>query len=390
MMNNVKTISQERPWMKYFTEEDKKAVFPRMKVYSYFKEVNKNRLHETALYYYGTRITVKKMIEKIDQVADAFDAIGVKKGDTVSLVSASTPESIYAFYALNKIGATMNAIDPRLDKKSVARMIKSSGSKVLVVIDMAYPLIAAVRSEIKQDHIIVQSSATSLPPLKKLALKLFTKSNIPYGKGGTIGWDSFIEGAKNGAAQEAEYVGDATVAITYTGGTTGFPKGVMLTNDSVNSVAFSFLHAGIIYEPNTRFLGIMPIFSSYGLVVGIHMPMIMQQELALIPRFYPIKMGEYIKKYKPQHMIATPAFYEILIDSEEMKGFDLSFMLTLGSGGDSMNAGLEDKLNEFMRTHNLRYPLAQGYGMSVRPSPPPWGWSLGFITEPRTVGRIPI
>ena len=130
-----KTISQEKPWMKYFTEEDKKAVFPRMKVYSYFKEVNKNRLHDTALYYYGTRITVKKMIDHIDRVADAFDSIGVKKGDTVSIVSASTPESIYAFYALNKIGATMNAIDPRLDKKSVARMVKASGSKALFVID---------------------------------------------------------------------------------------------------------------------------------------------------------------------------------------------------------------------------------------------------------------
>ena len=189
-MSEIKKISQEKPWMKYFTEEDKKAVFPEMKVYSYFKEVNKDRLHETALYYYGTRITVKKMIEKIEETANAFDAIGVKKGDTVSIVSASTPESIFAFYALNKIGATMNAIDPRLDKKSVARMIKSSGSKVLIVIDMAYPLIAAVRSEINQEHIIVQSSATSLPPVKKFALKLFTRSNIPYGKGGTISWDS--------------------------------------------------------------------------------------------------------------------------------------------------------------------------------------------------------
>ena len=362
-MSNL-PISQAKPWMKYFSEESRNATPPQMKVYTYFKEVNKKRLHDTALYYYGTKITVKKMIDKIDTVANAVDALGVKTGDTVSVVSASTPESIFAFYALNKIGATMNAIDPRLDKKSVARMIKSSGSKVLFVIDMAFPLVAAVKSEIKQEHIIVQSAGTSLPLLKKIAIKIAVKSNIPYGKDGTISWDTFIAGAKDGAAQEAEYVGDATVAITYTGGTTGFPKGVMLTNDSVNSVGFSFLHAGIVYKPNTRFLGIMPIFSSYGLVCGIHMPMIMQQELALIPRFYPAKMGEYVKKFKPQHMIATPAFYEILIDSEEMKNFDLSFMLTLGSGGDSMNAGLEDKLNVFMKTHNLRYPLAQGYGMS--------------------------
>ena len=363
-MSEIRKISQEKPWMKYFSEESRNAEFPRMKVYSYFKEVNRNRLQETALYYYGAKITVKKMIMKIDHVADALDAIGVKKGDAVSMVSASTPESIFTFYALNKIGATLNAIDPRLDKKSVARMIKNSGSKVLICIDVAFPLIDAILTDIKQEHIVVQSAGTSLPPLKKFALKLAVNSNVPYGKANIMSWDDFMDNSKFGAAHEAEYDGDATVAICYTGGTTGFPKGVMLTNDSVNAVGFSFLHAGIIYKPNTRFLGIMPIFSSYGLVCGIHMPMIMQQELALIPRFSPVKMGEYIKKFKPQHMIATPAFYEILIDSEEMKGFDLSFMLTLGSGGDSMNAGLEDKLNEFMRTHNLRYPLAQGYGMS--------------------------
>ena len=350
--------------MKYFSEESRKAEFPRMKVYSYFKEVNRSRLQDTALYYYGARISVKKMILKIDHVADALDAIGVKKGDTVSMVSASTPESIYTFYALNKIGATLNAIDPRLDKKSVARMIKNSGSKVLICIDVAFPLIDAILTDIKQEHIVVQTAGTSLPPIKRFALNLAVRSNVPYGKANIMSWDDFMDNSKNGAAHEAEYDGDATVAICYTGGTTGFPKGVMLTNDSVNAVGFSFLHAGIVYKPNTRFLGIMPIFSSYGLVCGIHMPMIMQQELALIPRFSPVKMGEYIKKFRPQHMIATPAFYEILIDSEEMKDFDLSFMLTLGSGGDSMNAGLEDKLNEFMKTHNLRYPLAQGYGMS--------------------------
>jgi long-chain acyl-CoA synthetase len=363
-MQEKLTVSQEKVWMKYYDPSVRNTDIPRMKIYSLLKEYNQERLQETALYYYGTRITVKKLIQRIDECADAFAALGVKQGDTVSMLSASTPESIIVLYALNKIGATLNAIDPRLDKKGIARMIKASGSKILVVIDMAYPKVAAIYSDIKQEYIIVQNPSTSLPLVKKIALKLVTKSLIPYGKGGVISWDSFIEGAKNGMAIEAPYVGDATVAITYTGGTTGFPKGVMLTNDSINAVAYNFRHAGIIHEDGQRFLGIMPIFSSYGLVCGIHMPLTMGTELALIPRFYPLKMGEYIKKYKPHHMIATPAFYEILINSEEMKNFDLSFVLTLGSGGDSMNAGLEIKMQEFMNTHGIRYPLAQGYGMS--------------------------
>ena len=357
-------VSAEKVWMKYYSEESRNAQLPRMKVYTYYKEVNKDRLHDTTIYYYGAKITVKKFIERIDECANAFAALGVKKGDTVSLLSASTPESIAALYALNKIGATLNAIDPRMDVKSISRMIRNSGSSVLIAIDIAYDKVAKILPEIKQKHIIIQSAGTSLPMIKKIALKIAVRSSVPYGKCGIMSWETFIKGAKNAVAEEAPYEGDATVAITYTGGTTGFPKGVMLTNDSINAVAFNFAHAGIVYEKGQRFLGIMPIFSSYGLVCGIHMPLSMGLELALIPKFLPLKMGEYMKKYKPEHMIATPAFYEILIDSEEMKDFDLSFVLTLGSGGDSMNAGLEAKMKAFMKTHNIRYPLAQGYGMS--------------------------
>ena len=356
--------SVEQIWKKHYSEESKAATCPNMKIYSFLKEVNKNRPNDAAIYYYGTKITIKKLIERIDQCADAFAALGVKKGDTVSLLSASTPESVVSLYALNKIGAVVNTIDPRMDVKSISRMICGSGSKILMVLDMAYPKVAKIFDEIHQQHIIVQTAATSLPPLKKFALKFATPNTIPFGKRGVISWDTFIAGAKNGVAVEAEYEGDATVAITYTGGTTGFPKGVMLTNDSINAVAFNFIHAGIVLKKGQRFLGIMPIFSSYGMVCGIHMPLTLGLELALIPRFDPQKMGEYVRKYKPQHMVATPAFYEILIGSEEMKGFDLSFLLTMGSGGDSMNAGLETKLEAFQKAHNVPYPLAQGYGMS--------------------------
>ena len=361
-MNKVTT---EKVWMKHYPAEVRNAEFPRMKIYSYLKTTNAKRMNERTIYYYGKKITVKQLIERIDECADAFAALGVKQGDMVSLLSASTPESIAVLYALNKMGASVNAIDPRMDAKSITRMIKGSGSKILVAIDLAYPKVAQILPKVKLDHIIVQSAGTSLPAIKKAALRLANgKSDIPYGKKGIMSWDTFIRGAKNATAVEAEYVGDAIVAVTYTGGTTGFPKGVMLTNDSINAAAYNFIHAGIVYKKGQRFLGIMPIFSSYGLVCGIHMPLTIGTELALIPRFLPNKMGEYMKKYKPEHMIATPAFYEILINSKEMKNFDLSFVLTLGSGGDSMNAGLEAKMEAFMESHGIRYPLAQGYGMS--------------------------
>jgi long-chain acyl-CoA synthetase len=94
------------------------------------------------------------------------------------------------------------------------------------------------------------------------------------------------------------------------------------------------------------------------------MPLSIGLTMVLIPNFQPHKMGKLVKKFRPQHMISVPAFYEILMESDEVKNLDLSFLITMGSGGDTMNEGLEAKLHAFMKEHNMHRPLAQGYGMS--------------------------
>jgi predicted GH43/DUF377 family glycosyl hydrolase len=103
----------------------------------------------------------------------------VKKGDIVSFLSAGLPETIACVYALNKIGAAANTIDPRLDVKTIKKMIMDSGSKILFVIDIAYPKVEVMRKEINQDLIVVQSAATSLPLFKKIAMKLAVRTDIP-------------------------------------------------------------------------------------------------------------------------------------------------------------------------------------------------------------------
>jgi len=366
--NKIAKISEVRPWLKHYPEELHNASAPKNTIYGYLKETCKDRLDCIALHYYGADITYRKFISRIEECAGAFVAIGVKRGDMVSMVSVSTPEALIAMYALNKIGASLNSIDPRMDTESIKRMIKESNSDVLIALDIAFPKIKAIMGDIDQRQIIVQSTWISLPPVKKLLMKAKCKCKIPYSET-VISWQSFIENGEGVYVEEAPYVGDATVAVTYTGGTTGFPKGVMLTNDSMNSVAYNFIHCGLVYEKGQRFLGIMPIFSSYGMVCGLHMPLNLGLELVLIPGFVPATIGKLVKKYKPEHMISTPAFYEILMQSKEVKNMDLSFLLTLGSGGDSMNAGLEAKLERFMKDHNIRYPLAQGYGMSEVSAP---------------------
>ena len=361
--HDTRKPSMCKPWMKYYSTDSAAAPIPRCTAYAYLKKANADRMSHTALQYYGTKITYAELFDRIDRTADAFAALGVKSGDIVSFVSVAVPECVAAIYALNKLGVTTNTIDPRMDKESIRRMIHESGSEILVVIDAAFPKIAPILEDIEQKHIIVQTVARSLPPLKKAIVTWKNRKSVSYCSDKVMSWDTFLGCAKEHAA-EAPYVGDATVAIAYTGGTTGFPKGVMLTNDSVNSVSYNFKYAGLCTKPGDRFLGIIPVFTSYGMVCGMHMPLSMGFELILVPRFIPATIGALVRKYRPNHMISTPAFYEILMESKEVRNLDLSFLITMGSGGDTMNEGLEGKLQNFMLSHNIRYPLAQGYGMS--------------------------
>lgn len=360
---DVKKITEEKVWMKYYSEEAKNAELPKCKAFDYVMELNKYRVHEPALHYYGADISFKELRRKVDACARSFTALGVKAGDIVSFLSASIPETIACVYALNKIGAAANTIDPRLDVKTIKKMIVESGSSILMVIDIAFPKVKVMMDEIGQDLIVVQSPATSLPKMKRFLKNLTTKNDIEYNKK-VIKWTDFIHKGIGIRYTEAPYVGDALVAITYTGGTTGTPKGVMLTNDSMNAVAINFEHCDVYHQYGDRFLGIIPIFSAYGMVCGMHMPLCMGMTLVPVPKFVPTSIGKLVRQYRPSHIISTPVFIELLINSSEVQGMDLSFLYTLACGGDSMNEGLERKLNEFRREHGMKYPLAQGYGMS--------------------------
>lgn len=360
----VKTrISVEKPWMKHYSEEVRNLSNPQTTAYRYMTESNANRQNEVAINYYGKKITHAELKKNIDAAADAFAAAGIKQGDIVSFLSVATPETIYCIYALNKLGATANTIDPRMDPESIRRAVVDSESKIFVVISVSYEKITPILKDINQDLIITVSAATSLPFIKKVAMNLKVKTNIPYSDK-VIKYEDFLAKGQGTTAVEAPYKGDAVFSIPYTGGTTGFAKGVMITNDGANSTAHNFRYSGLYYEQGDSFLDIIPVFTSYGMCCGMHMPLSLGLVLIPIPKFDLSQYGKLYKTYKPNHSVSTPAFYETLMHSKELQNMDLSFLKCLGSGGDTMNKGLEKKLGEFTKSHGMKYPISQGYGLS--------------------------
>lgn len=357
--------SVAKPWLQFFSKEAIASKPPKDTIYNVIKAANKDHLDNKALNYFGKRITYKQLFERIEVVAAAFEKLGVKKGDTVVCCTVTIPEMVYTLYALNKIGATLFTVDPRMPASFVKETVEASNAKVLMYIDLYHETFKPIFSEINVEKIITISASTSLPRFIKTLMNLkMPAPKIEY-TDHLVDWKTFYNYGKGGTSSNAKYGDNEIAAITLTGGTTGMPKGVMLTNDGFNAVMHSFVHCGLHYKRYQRFLNIIPAFSSYGIVASLHMPLGLGLETVVIPKFNPDKVGYYVKKYRPAHTLLVPSHYEKLMNSKEMRnGFDLSFFETAGSGGDTMNEGLETKLNNFLKERGAKFPLSQGYGMS--------------------------
>lgn len=357
--------SEEKIWLKYLPEASLTAEIPQLTIYRHLRNTCEKRPDGKALYYYGKSVTYGELLQKIDRVADAFCAMGIGEGDYVTFLTPTTPEAIYALYGMNKLGAIPNFVDPRMDIQRILEAIEGVNSKILVTIDLAFPKVQAILGWLKVETIVVTSANTSLPLPAKVVRTLTAKNTpkIPYGDN-ILKWNTLLSRGGGQTAPEIPFREDSVAAITYTGGTTGTPKGVMLTNDGLNSMAESFRLAGVDHRPGDRFLEIMPIFAAYGVGCGIHMPLIMEMETVVVPKFTPDTLGDLIRKYRPNHMMGVPAFYEKIMHSKALWDFDLSFLKTTGCGGDTMNPGLEARFNKFLKEHNGKYCLSQGYGMS--------------------------
>ena len=364
-INKCINPSELKPWMKYFPEDSHAAEIPYQTIYESLKQMCAARPDAKALYYYGTTVTYNQLLEKVDTIAAAFYGMGVRPGDMVSLLMPTMPESIYSLYAVNKIGAVPNFIDPRMDTGRILSAAEGVASNLMVTIDLAFPKVAKIMSELSAKKIVAVSANTTLRPVLRFLRELTTKDkpNIPYGDK-ILRWKDFLKKGRGVEVLQAPFEEGSVAAITYTGGTTGSPKGVMITNDGLNSMAESFALSGVDHEPGERFLAIMPIFSSYGVGCGVHMPLKMGLELVVIPSYTPDQLGSIIRKYRTNHMMAVPTFYEQIMHSKAMWDFDLSFLKTTGCGGDTMNPGLQERFNRFLKEHNAPYKLSQGYGLS--------------------------
>ena len=355
--------SVAKPWLKYYDAKYIGRPLPECSAYEYLCQQNKNHLSETAVEYYGRQFSFADLFVNIKKTAAAFRAIGLKKGDIATVVSVMTPEVLYAFYAADMIGATLNLVDPRYSAEGIHDYITEVDSHLLICLNVVYDRCLQASKRTNVERILVVSPADSLPAHLALGYKLTNPDKNHYSSN-VIRWKDFIAAGKGQDTSAEPYDPDHACVVVHTGGTTGSPKGVMLTDRNFNSIAKQFRTYRFLCHRGETLMNIMPPFIAYGYACGIHLPLTMGIKVVIIPNVDPAKLGSLLLKHKPQHMFGVPAHYQQIAADPKLKNKDLSFIRMYAAGGDAIPLGAEQNVNDFLAAHNVEFPLAKGYGMT--------------------------
>lgn len=367
-MKYTKKDYENRPWLKYYEEENiaSSMEYPDCSMVDMIMQSAEKWPDNVAYSYYGHKVTYKNFVKKIEKAARALKNYGVKEGDRVTICMPNTPEGITMVYAVNMVGAVCNMVHPLSSEKELEYYIKVAESKYVLVIDAVFDKIYRLRDTAQLERIIVVRPSDGLGFLKK---KLYNtlhvkKVRLPANDSRVVLWEDFIANSYfyQGNYHEERGANDPAV-IMYSGGTTGAPKAVLLSNLNIN--AESMCDASMIRQiiPGATVLSILPLFHCFGLGVCIHTPLCKGMGCILIPAFSHKQFAEIIRKNEPNFIVGVPTLFEALVNTK-LKPDDLKSVTAVICGGDALNQTLRDKVNNYLDAHGSNAKIRVGYGLT--------------------------
>ncbi len=374
MSNTIKA-----PWYKYYGKEKQHLEYPDFSAYKLIEYTASKHLSNISYNYYGNKKTYHEFLKQIDEAARALKAIGVKHKDVVSICMPNTPEGIISFYACNKIGAIASMIHPLSAENEIKNYLNISKTEWLIAIDFTIPKIDKIIKHTKVKKIITVGVGESMPIHMKslyaatnvhktlLSLNPINYLNEDYNEAHskTISWKEFIRlGKEYNKEIEDGFKGKEIAAILYSGGTTGTPKGVKLTNLNLNASAMqNFEHVACLRDKD-KVLAIMPIFHGFGLSVCIHCVQYFGGTSILLPQFNAKTFDKIIKKYEPNVLVGVPTLFEAMTQNNNFNHMKLDYLTCIISGGDSLSIELKKKFDDWLEKHKAPTTIREGYGLT--------------------------
>lgn len=356
------------PWYKYYEELkiSKNLLYPEKTLYQVLESTTLTYPDYEIYEYFGSHCTYRDFLEKVHRCAKAFQKIGVKENDRVTICMPNTPEGVMAVYALNMIGAVANMIHPLSSETEIEFYVKKAKSKYILTMDFVYEKISQIEKKLNLKKIILAKASESMNAAVTAGYWLTSgrKIKVKNKSANVVSWKDFIyEGRCILEIKRSKKTHEDLAVILYSGGTTGTPKGIMLSSKNFNAVAMQNANVCPAAKPGESMLSIMPIFHGFGLGICIHTVFMYGMKAILVPKFTSADFGKLIRTYKPNLIAGVPTLYEALLLTK-LKKDDLKHLTAVLCGGDMLTPELQKRVNAFVKEYGSNAEIQVGWGMT--------------------------
>lgn len=356
----------EKVWLKKYPEQIPHEVeIPEIPVYQFLTDAYKASPGKVAIHFLGKDITYREIYESAIKFANYLGRLGVEKGDRVAIMLPNCPQAVIAYYGILYAGGIVVQTNPLYTERELQYQMTDSGAKVILGLDILYPRITKVLKETQIEHVIVASIKDYLPFPKNLVYPFIQKKQYGFTvKVEHSGMNHlFTEIMRSAPIKELEVPFDFEedlALLQYTGGTTGFPKGVMLTHKNLiaNTTACShWLYKCV--DGEETILGLLPFFHVYGMTTVLILSVMKRSKMVLLPKFDVEDTLKTIDKQKPTLFPGAPTMYIGLLNHPDLGKYDLSSIKACISGSAPLPVEVQEKFEEITGGK-----LVEGYGLT--------------------------
>lgn len=360
--------AEQQPQAKPFRQREH-LDYPSLTMFQMVKRIADQYPHEIAYEFYGFPTTYRGFIRRIERAARALLAEGIRAGDAVTICLPNIPQALDCFYAINRIGAVANMVHPLSAQSEISFYLSISESRLIVTADLFYETVEqAVKNVSQPVKIIVARMQDELTP-GYAAAYFFKKGKdylkYPYPHYGITYRSFLMRGTFDITLPEITFDPDRTAVILYSGGTSGVPKGVCLSDLNFNACAMQAREAiGMEFRNGYRMLSCMPMFHGFGLGINIHTVLVNGATCILMPTFNAKSYAKMLIRKKPNFIAGVPTIFEALLHIPELKSADLSCLRGMFCGGDSLSVELKKRIDRFLAEHGATIQVREGYGLT--------------------------
>lgn len=355
----------EKPWLKNYPKEiPHKISYDIRPLHVYLRQAASKYPEKKALHFLGKDITFSELDRKVRQFANYLRKLGVGKGDRVAIMLPNCPQAVIGYYGTLLAGGIVVQTNPLYTERELEYQLHDSGAKVILCLDFVFPKVTNVQSSTHLEHIIVTRIADFLPFPKNLVYPFMQKKQTKLSV--TVRESEYIHVWKSVERTDDKQVEiscdpeEDLALLQYTGGTTGFPKGVMLTHKNLVSNTIMGIHW--MYnckEGEEVILGVLPFFHVYGMTAVMNLSIMQAYKMVLIPKFDIKMVLEAIKKHRVTLFPGAPTIYIALLNHPELDKYDISSIEACISGSAPLPVEVQEQFENITGGK-----LVEGYGLT--------------------------